>query len=468
MGQPSSLEGNASSEDPLKSYDSSSKSDSNNSIRPIRSEISIALKDVSPVKSTESRPGSNAGNNSQSPGSESTSRPDIPHPPLLPVQLSSPEKDLKAVDLIQQSIGPPAGTSQVTGESILIQRENELNPILDPIPNAPLDRSGAPDMARFGLEPSDLDDMISRLLGMAYSTKATKTVCLTDTEITAICKLSRELLLAETVLLELPAPIKIVGDIYGQYTDLIRIFEMSGFPPESNYLFLGNYVNRGKQSLETILLLLCYKLKYSENVFLLRGNHECASVSRICSFYDECKWRSNVKMWKIFIDTFNCLPVAAIVSGKIFCVHGGLSPDLLHMDDIRSIARPTDIPDDGLLTDLLWSDPGDTSMEEDWEPNERGVSYCFSGKVIDTFLDQHGFDLVCRAHTVVQDGYEFYQGRMLVTIFSAPDYCGEFNNSGAIMSVSKDLVCSFDSMKPLDWAALKRRLVKGRIKEDDC
>lgn len=314
----------------------------------------------------------------------------------------------------------PTGSSQKVGESILIKRQDQLNPILDFIMNTPLnDTSSSPGMGMGALKSIDLDDMITRLLDAGYSTKVTKTVCLKNAEITAICTAARELFLSQPALLELSAPVKIVGDVHGQYTDLIRLFEMCGFPPSSNYLFLGDYVDRGKQSLETILLLLCYKLKYPENFFLLRGNHECANVTRVYGFYDECKRRCNIKIWKTFIDTFNCLPIASIVAGKIFCVHGGLSPSLSHMDDIRGIARPTDVPDYGLLNDLLWSDPAD--MEEDWEPNERGVSYCFGKKVIMNFLQRHDFDLVCRAHMVVEDGYEFYQDRILVTVFSAPN-----------------------------------------------
>ncbi|KXG47916.1 Serine/threonine-specific protein phosphatase/bis(5-nucleosyl)-tetraphosphatase [Penicillium griseofulvum] len=360
-------------------------------------------------------------------------------------------------------VGPPAGTSQVAGEFILI-KEDQLNPILDSVSNDTLGISEPPNMATSALNSIDLDDIISRLLDMGYSTKVAQTVCLNDAEITTICGLAQELLLSEPVLLELPAPFKIVGDIHGQYTDLIRVLETCGFPPESHYLFLGNYVDRGKQSLETILLLLCYKLKYPEKIFLLRGSHECASVTRMGGFYDECKWRCSAKMWKLLIGTFNCLPIAAIVADNIFCVHGGLSPDLLHVDNIRGIARPTDIPDHGLLTDLLWSDPTDVNMQEDWVPNERGVSFCFSKKVIKNFLDRHGFDLVCRSHMVVKDGYEFSQDRTLVTIFSVPNYCGEFDNLGAIMSISKELAYTFDLIKPLGWAALKNYMKEGRIK----
>lgn len=278
----------------------------------------------------------------------------------------------------------------------------------------------------------DVDEMIQRLLDAGYTGKQTKNVSLKNAEIVAICTAVREVLLSQPTLLELAQPVKIVGDIHGQFTDLIRLFEMCGFPPSANYLFLGDYVDRGKQSLETILLLMLYKIKYPENFFLLRGNHECANVTRVYGFYDECKRRTNIKVWKTFIDTFNTLPIAAIVANKIFCVHGGLSPSLAHMDEIRAITRPTDVPDYGLLNDLLWSDPADTM--NDWEDNERGVSYCFGKNVILQFLAKHDFDLVCRAHMVVEDGYEFFNDRTLVTVFSAPNYCGEFDNFGKCLS----------------------------------
>lgn len=305
---------------------------------------------------------------------------------------------------------------QAPGKSILVSSDAPI-PIVK-TPSADKNNSDEnPGMS--DINDIDLDDFIKRLLDAAYAGKVTKSVCLKNAEITAICQRAREVFLTQPSLLELDAPVKIVGDVHGQYTDLIRMFEMCGFPPSSNYLFLGDYVDRGKQSLETILLLLCYKLKFPNNFFLLRGNHECANVTRVYGFYDECKRRCNVKTWKTFIDCFNTLPIAAIVAGKIFCVHGGLSPALNHMDDIRGIARPTDIPDYGLLNDLVWADPAE--MEADWEENERGVSYCFGKNVIEDFLAKHDFDLICRAHMVVEDGYEFFTDRLLVTVFSAPN-----------------------------------------------
>ncbi|GAA0152055.1 protein phosphatase [Lithospermum erythrorhizon] len=239
-----------------------------------------------------------------------------------------------------------------------------------------------------------------------------------------------------------------IGDIHGQYGDLLRLFEYGGFPPEANYLFLGDYVDRGKQSLETICLLLAYKIKYPENFFLLRGNHECASINRIYGFYDECKRRFNVRIWKTFTDCFNCLPVAALIDEKILCMHGGFSPDLIDLDQIRNLPRPTDVPDSGLLCDLLWSDP--SRETKGWGMNDRGVSYTFGSDKVAEFLMQQDLDLICRAHQVVEDGYEFFADRQLVTIFSAPNYCGEFDNAGAMMSVDESLMCSFQILKPTD------------------
>ncbi|KAI8875938.1 serine/threonine-protein phosphatase PP-Z1 [Backusella circina FSU 941] len=266
----------------------------------------------------------------------------------------------------------------------------------------------------------DIDECISRLVEVGSKNKVSKSICFRNSEIVAICRVAQEVFLSQ------PA----------------------GFPPDSNYLFLGDYVDRGKQSLETILLLLCFKIKYPENFFLLRGNHECANVTRVYGFYDECKRRTNVKIWRTFIDAFNTLPIAALVAGKIFCVHGGLSPSLHSMDDVRNIMRPTDVPEYGLLNDLLWSDPSESIAE--WEENERGVSYCFGKKVVNEFLLKHDLDLVCRAHMVVEDGYQFFNERTLVTVFSAPNYCGEFDNFGAIMSINEELLCSFELLTPID------------------
>uniref|UniRef100_A0A8P4GEJ1 Serine/threonine-protein phosphatase n=1 Tax=Dicentrarchus labrax TaxID=13489 RepID=A0A8P4GEJ1_DICLA len=220
--------------------------------------------------------------------------------------------------------------------------------------------------------------------------------------------------------------------------------EIRGLCLKSREIFLSQPI---LLELETICLLLAYKIKYPENFFLLRGNHECASINRIYD-YGISHLRYNIKLWKTFTDCFNCLPIAAIVDEKIFCCHGGLSPDLQSMEQIRRIMRPTDVPDQGLLCDLLWSDPDKDVLG--WGENDRGVSFTFGSEVVAKFLHKHDLDLICRAHQVVEDGYEFFAKRQLVTLFSAPNYCGEFDNAGAMMSVDETLMCSFQILKPAE------------------
>mmetsp|Transcript_12716 Transcript_12716/g.16064 ORF Transcript_12716/g.16064 Transcript_12716/m.16064 type:complete len:383 (+) Transcript_12716:218-1366(+) len=334
--------------------------------------------------------------------------------------------------------GAPAGGNPAAGEG------NGSNAPDPPMVNGAMPSSGG-NSASLMSDPVDV--IIDKLLSVRGA-RPGKQVDMSEAEIKMLCLRSRDLLISQPMLLELEAPIKICGDVHGQYYDLLRLFEYGGFPPESNYIFLGDYVDRGKQSLETICLLLAYKIKYPENFFILRGNHECASINRIYGFYDECKRRFGIKLWKTFTDCFNCLPCAAVIDEKIFCMHGGLSPELTSLDQVKRIVRPTDVPDTGLLCDLLWSDP-DKDIDG-WGENDRGVSFTFGEDIVAQFLHKHDLDLICRAHQVVEDGYEFFARRQLVTLFSAPNYCGEFDNAGAMMSVDETLMCSFQILKPAE------------------
>lgn len=272
-----------------------------------------------------------------------------------------------------------------------------------------------------------LDDLIERLLEGRKCRG--KRIQINESEIRQLCVTAKDVFMGQPNLLELGAPINVcgknfpfpsmylcnynlqdcemskvlsfflcAGDIHGQYSDLLRLFEYGGFPPDSNYLLLGDYVDRGKQSIETISLLLCYKIKYPDRFHLLRGNHECASINRIYGFYDECKRRFSVRLWRIFTDCFNCLPVAALIEDKIMCMHGGLSPEIESLDQIKAIQRPLDVPDQGLLCDLLWADP-DRDIKG-WGDNDRGVSYTFGADKVSEFLKKHDLDLICRAHQV--------------------------------------------------------------------
>ncbi|KAL3317216.1 hypothetical protein Ciccas_004132 [Cichlidogyrus casuarinus] len=299
----------------------------------------------------------------------------------------------------------------------------------------------------------NLDEFIQKLATKAE--KATRPFLLKESDLLVICQRVKNLFMTQPMLLPINGPIKICADIHGQFKDLMRVFELCGSPRNTKYLFLGDYVDRGKMGIETISLLFAYKLRYPNTFHLLRGNHECQAVSRIYGFFDECKRRFDLKLWKTFIGVFDCMPVAAIVENQIFCCHGGLSPDMFKNDcsnleqlknRINALARPTDVPDEGLLCDLLWSDPRTIMAAESpstitsssgFAPNQRGVSYVFSPEVVDRFLARFNLDLVIRGHQIVEDGYEFFADRSFVTIFTAPNYCGEFDNAGAVFSLNR-------------------------------
>jgi len=252
----------------------------------------------------------------------------------------------------------------------------------------------------------------------------------------------------EPQLLELSGPIFICGDIHGQFDDLLKIFRNIGYPPACKILFLGDYVDRGSCSIEVVTLLFILKIKYPNHIYLTRGNHECHTINMMYGFYEECQKKANLLVWKACNKVFTLLPLAAIIDKKIFCVHGGISPKLTDIREINTIKKGTKIPDSGLLCDLMWSDPGNHNNE--WENNDRGASFTFNQSAINKFMVKNNLDLVCRAHQVV-DGYEFSFGHKLVTVFSAPNYCGEYGNSGAVMKVDKDLTCSFVILRPVAY-----------------
>ncbi len=293
-----------------------------------------------------------------------------------------------------------------------------------------------------------LDDFIKRLM-KARNSQNKVGFCLSEQEVKDICKLCQEVFRSQPMMLEINAPLHICGDIHGQYVDLLRIFEWAKLPPASTYLFLGDYVDRGQQSLETMCLLFCLKIKFPDHIHLLRGNHEAASVNAQYGFYDECKRKMNLRVWKAFNLVFNYMPVAAVIEDSILCMHGGLSPEMVYLADVQSIERPVDVKNEGIMADLMWSDP--TNEVSQFSRNEeRGIAQWFGKDAVSKFLDRNGLELICRAHQCVEDGYEFMFDMKLVTVFSAPNYCGEYDNSAAVMLVDGNLTCSFYIFRPLE------------------
>eukprot|EP00252_Welwitschia_mirabilis_P010559 TRINITY_DN23868_c0_g1_i1.p1 TRINITY_DN23868_c0_g1~~TRINITY_DN23868_c0_g1_i1.p1 ORF type:complete len:487 (+),score=106.41 TRINITY_DN23868_c0_g1_i1:377-1837(+) len=224
----------------------------------------------------------------------------------------------------------------------------------------------------------------------------------------------------------------ICGDIHGQYYDLLNIFEMNGLPSDENpYLFNGDFVDRGSFSVEVILVLFAFKCLYPNGLYLARGNHESKYMNKIYGFEGEVKSKYNETMVNLFAEVFCCLPLAHVINEKIFVVHGGLfSNDGVKLDDIRKIDRFCEPPEEGLMCEILWSDP---QPQNGRGPSKRGVGLSFGEDVTKRFLQENDLELVVRSHEVKDEGYEIEHGGKLITVFSAPNYCDQMGNKGAFI-----------------------------------
>uniref|UniRef100_A0A0K0DUN7 Serine/threonine-protein phosphatase n=1 Tax=Strongyloides stercoralis TaxID=6248 RepID=A0A0K0DUN7_STRER len=274
------------------------------------------------------------------------------------------------------------------------------------------------------------------------------TCLFSEKELLEIIYRVRETFWMQPLLVHTSGDITVVGDIHGQFEDLIALLNYNGYPPKTRYIFLGDYVDRGPFSIEVITLLFSLKILYPEDIILLRGNHESRPVNTQYGFLSECKKRYSIHLYDIFQTAFANMPFSALIEKKILCMHGGISEDLTEFEQFDQIERPCDIPDLGLLADLTWADP-DSNIDQ-YDESPRGAARVFGSTALKQFMNILNIDLVVRAHQMVQEGFEFFGDKKLVTIFSAPHYTGQFNNNSAVMKVSKDLKCSFIIFKPLD------------------
>jgi len=278
-----------------------------------------------------------------------------------------------------------------------------------------------------------------------------------------LADLAKAIFAQESNVLHVTAPLTVFGDIHGQFSDMIRFFEMSGLPPDNSFLFLGDYVDRGNNSVEVVALLFALKIMYPNKIWILRGNHECPEVNAMYGLLGECEERFGNDAKQVFTkinEALISLPLCAVINKKIFCVHGGISPSLNVLDDINKINRFCSIPDKGLMCDLLWSDPS-SSLKEEWGASSRGVSCTYSEQCVANFLHRNKLQLICRAHQLVPDGYRFFSNHKLITVFSAPNYCGNCGNDGVVMRVSINLECSFFIIKPISNMKTQFRNIDG-------
>jgi serine/threonine-protein phosphatase 4 catalytic subunit len=279
---------------------------------------------------------------------------------------------------------------------------------------------------------SDLDRQIEQLRRCEY---------IKETEVKALCNKVREILWQESNVQRVQAPVTICGDIHGQFYDLKELFKVGGECPETNYLFLGDFVDRGFYSVETLLLLLALKVRYPNRITLIRGNHESRQITQVYGFYDECLRKyGSVNVWRYCTEIFDYMSLAALIENRIFCVHGGLSPSVNTLDEIRAIDRRQEVPHDGAMCDLMWSDPEEL---DGWALSPRGAGYLFGATVVSHFNRQNDVDLICRAHQLVMEGYKHMFNNSLVTVWSAPNYCYRCGNVAAILELDEHMSQNF-------------------------
>jgi len=283
----------------------------------------------------------------------------------------------------------------------------------------------------------DLDGWIEQLMECKQ---------LSENQVKSLCEKAKEILAKESNVQEVKCPVTVCGDVHGQFHDLMELFRIGGKSPDTNYLFMGDYVDRGYYSVETVSLLVTLKVRFRERITILRGNHESRQITQVYGFYDECLRKyGNANVWKYFTDLFDYLPLTALVDGQIFCLHGGLSPSIDTLDHIRALDRLQEVPHEGPMCDLLWSDPDDRGG---WGISPRGAGYTFGQDISETFNHSNGLTLVSRAHQLVMEGYNWSHDRNVVTIFSAPNYCYRCGNQASIMELDDALKYSFLQFDP--------------------
>jgi len=260
----------------------------------------------------------------------------------------------------------------------------------------------------------------------------------------------------EPTMIRIKGPVSVVGDIHGNLSALLGVFESQKYPPESKFVFLGDYVDRGAQSIHCLILLFSLKILYPGSIYLLRGNHETEFLTSYYNFRSDCLNMYSKEIYDKFIDCFRHLSLVALINDSHFCVHGCIGPELVSLSQINEISKP--IPDTSikLAEELMWSDPDPDNKMDEFSPNSRGAGYFAPKSQIKSFLDKNGLKMIIRSHEFKPNGYEYTFGEDFgfLTVFSSGDYCGMFN-SGAIAYINTDNDVQIESLFNISVFSMK-------------
>ena len=281
-------------------------------------------------------------------------------------------------------------------------------------------------------------------------THLTKEGRLAKEDVIELVNLFKETIKNEPNILKIQDPITIVGDLHGQFYDLLKCLEVGGNPETTKYLFLGDYVDRGAFSIEILLLLMSIKLNFKDTILMLRGNHECRQMTSFFNFKQECEVKYDSQIYDLFMNAFDCLPFGCLINEKFIAFHGGISPEIDKLNDLNKLNRFQEPQKSGAVCDILWSDPcekDDDAVKTGFIPNAtRGCSYIFGAKATDPFLNKNNILSIVRAHETQLEGFKMHQWNQnvdfpsVITIFSAPNYCDVYNNKAAVIKFKNNMV----------------------------
>ena len=244
----------------------------------------------------------------------------------------------------------------------------------------------------------------------------------------------RDIFENEPTLLKLQGKFNVVGDLHGHFEDICHIISKFGFPPDARYIFLGDLVDRGINSMSIVLSLYAMKVQFPNDIFIIRGNHESEKLSKTQGFFSELMMAyKDEAMYNAFLEVFNYTPLAALVNNNVLCVHGGFNGSIKSLSQIERIQRPITKVDGDFIASLLWSDP--TEKIDDFQPSPRGLGVLYGQKAFQNFLKNTGVRYVVRGHECVKEGVKPMFDGKLITVFSASEYCGFIDNKAGVLTV---------------------------------